>query len=234
MHQLTLTDGGDKGVEFVEVQELLKNIMRFKCGKKGHKLYHCKEVSTKDKQAIYKKKAETSGSPQTGVVYVEASKEKDAETGDRIEYPSYNQLNKIYNTLSRFASVKVEEDSGYKRAPEGDAVGESEDAGDWKVKGRSGSKPKNKAATVTAVKFTRAQTAIVKKVGPKKGPVQAAGWAKKVVSKMNMSTLGWWTCYLDSCATHHTFFTKHFLHNIMEGKSVMNVQCNAEVTNTKQ
>ena len=30
-------------------------------------------------------------------------------------------------------------------------------------------------------------------------------------------TLDWWKCYLDSCASYHTFFVKEFLRNVHEG-----------------
>ena len=34
----------------------------------------------------------------------------------------------------------------------------------------------------------------------------------KMRSRRN--TLDWWKCYLDSCASYHTFFVREFLKNI--------------------
>ena len=48
-------------------------------------------------------------------------------------------------------------------------------------------------------------------------------------------TLDWWKCYLDSCATYHTFFIDEFLANVHKGETTMNVSCNSGTvsTNTK-
>ena len=43
-------------------------------------------------------------------------------------------------------------------------------------------------------------------------------------------TLEWWKCYLDSCASYHTFFVKEFLKNIFEGVATMTGRCNAGTT----
>lgn len=50
----------------------------------------------------------------------------------------------------------------------------------------------------------------------------------------NRNTLDWWKCYLDSCATYHTFFIKKILTNIEEGDLVMTEQYNAGVTSTNK
>ena len=48
-------------------------------------------------------------------------------------------------------------------------------------------------------------------------------------------TLDWWKCYLDSCATYHTFFIEEFLADVHKGETTMNGSCNAGTvsTNTK-
>ena len=40
-------------------------------------------------------------------------------------------------------------------------------------------------------------------------------------------TLDWWKCYLDSCASYHTFFVRGFLKNMGEDSSTMTGNCNA-------
>ena len=47
-------------------------------------------------------------------------------------------------------------------------------------------------------------------------------------------TLDWWKCYLDSCASYHTFFVKEFLRDAHEGSSTMNGSCNAGEVLLKQ
>ena len=39
-------------------------------------------------------------------------------------------------------------------------------------------------------------------------------------------TLDWWKCYLDSCASYHTFFVREFLKNIEEDGTTMDGNCN--------
>ena len=48
-------------------------------------------------------------------------------------------------------------------------------------------------------------------------------------------TLDWWKCYLDSCATYHTFFIKEFPAGVHKGETTINGSCNAGTvsTNTK-
>ena len=46
----------------------------------------------------------------------------------------------------------------------------------------------------------------------------------------NCVTLDWWKCYLDSCASYHTFFMKQFLTNITQGGATMTGNCNAGTT----
>ena len=46
----------------------------------------------------------------------------------------------------------------------------------------------------------------------------------------NRVTLDWWKCYLDSCASYHTFFIKQFLTNITQGGATMTGNCNAGTT----
>jgi hypothetical protein len=38
-------------------------------------------------------------------------------------------------------------------------------------------------------------------------------------------TLDWWKCYLDSCATHHTFFIKKKSMGVHKSKTTMNGSC---------
>ena len=40
-------------------------------------------------------------------------------------------------------------------------------------------------------------------------------------------TLKWWKCYLDSCATYHSFFTEEFVYDVKEGTSTLKGSCNA-------
>ena len=61
------------------------------------------------------------------------------------------------------------------------------------------------------------KTAKVKKQGSKGYPQ----------AKNTRYTLDWWKCYLDSCASYHTFFVKEFLRDISEGSSTMSGSCNA-------
>ena len=48
-------------------------------------------------------------------------------------------------------------------------------------------------------------------------------------------TLTWWKCYLDSCATYHSFFMEELLCDVKEGKFTTNGSYNADTvaTNTK-
>ena len=54
----------------------------------------------------------------------------------------------------------------------------------------------------------------------------------KMQSRRN--TLDWWKCYLDSCASYHTFFVREFLKNIEEDGSTMDGNCNAGSVLLKQ
>ena len=45
-------------------------------------------------------------------------------------------------------------------------------------------------------------------------------------------TLEWWKCYLDSCASYHTFFVKEFIKNIQEGGGTMTGRCHSGTTRT--
>ena len=45
-------------------------------------------------------------------------------------------------------------------------------------------------------------------------------------------TLDWWKCYLDSCATYHTFFIEEFLADVHKGDTTMNGSCNAGTVST--
>jgi len=46
--------------------------------------------------------------------------------------------------------------------------------------------------------------------------------------------LDWWKCYLDSCASYHTFFVREFLRGIHEDSSTMSGSCNAGEVLLKQ
>ena len=52
---------------------------------------------------------------------------------------------------------------------------------------------------------------------------------RKMIAKVRnrRHTLDWWKCYLDSCASYHTFFVREFLKNIKEDGSTMDGNCNA-------
>ena len=86
-----------------------------------------------------------------------------------------------------------------------------------------------------AVELTLSKKAVVvkpiKKACPtlnKKGPVLANGPGRRF-------TLTWWKCYLDSCASCHSFVMEEFQRDIREGNSTMEGSCNAGTvsTNTK-
>ena len=44
--------------------------------------------------------------------------------------------------------------------------------------------------------------------------------------------LDWWKCYLNSCATYHSFFVGEFLSGVHKGKSTMNGGCNTGKVST--
>merc|ERR1712194_170324 len=82
-----------------------------------------------------------------------------------------------------------------------------------------------------AIKLTSSKKAVIKKARPtvnEKGPILASGPGGRF-------TLTWWKCYLDSCASYHSFFIEEFLRDIKKGKSTMEGSCNAGTvsTNTK-
>ena len=84
------------------------------------------------------------------------------------------------------------------------------------------------------------KTGIFRPVGSiKKGqlslPVPVVSRNKKLVLAevpTDRFTLDWWKCYLDSCATYHTFFAEIFLKNIRTGRTTMNGSCNAGTVST--
>ena len=45
--------------------------------------------------------------------------------------------------------------------------------------------------------------------------------------KRGRYTLDWWKCYLDSCASYHTFFVREFLCHTQDSSTTMNGSCNA-------
>ena len=45
--------------------------------------------------------------------------------------------------------------------------------------------------------------------------------------KSGRYTLDWWKCYLDSCASYHTFFVREFLRHVQDSSTTMNGSCNA-------
>ena len=60
------------------------------------------------------------------------------------------------------------------------------------------------------------------------------GGEKPVLAELptDRFTLDKWKCYLDSCATYHTFFVREFLDRMYLGKIAMHGSCNAgTVTN---
>ena len=63
------------------------------------------------------------------------------------------------------------------------------------------------------------------------------GSEKPVLSELHTErfTLDNWKCYLDSCATYHTFFVREFLYRVYSVKKAMNGRCNAGTmtTNTR-
>ena len=61
------------------------------------------------------------------------------------------------------------------------------------------------------------------------GGTSAQSKQGKTMAKLRSrrSTLDWWKCYPDSCASYHTFFVREFLENIKEDGSTMDGNCNA-------
>ena len=51
--------------------------------------------------------------------------------------------------------------------------------------------------------------------------------------KGSKRTLCWWKCYLDSCASYHTFFLEEFLVDIKDSDATMTGRYNAGTTVTK-
>ena len=79
-----------------------------------------------------------------------------------------------------------------------------------------------------AIKLTSSGKAVIKKARPtvnEKGPILASGPSGRF-------TLTWWKCYLESCASYHSFFIEEFLRNIKKGKSTMEGSCNAGTVST--
>ena len=122
-------------------------------------------------------------------------------------------------------------------------------AGHWLVQGRDGTNPvhnqhlrvKNKDTTektrkaVPDPKSPGAKSTVCTK---ENGTVPLdMGGEKPVLSELHTYrfTLDNWKCYLDICATYHTFFVGDFLDIVYSGKTAMNGSCNAGTvtTNTK-
>ena len=61
------------------------------------------------------------------------------------------------------------------------------------------------------------------------GGIKAQPKRWKMMAKMRSRrhALDWWKCYLDSCASYHTFFVREFLKNVEEDGSTINGNCNA-------
>ena len=60
------------------------------------------------------------------------------------------------------------------------------------------------------------------------------GGEKPVLAKLstNRFNLDQWKCYLEICATYHTFFFREFLDRVYLGKTAMNGSCNAGTVTT--
>ena len=63
---------------------------------------------------------------------------------------------------------------------------------------------------------------------------QSKRWKMMAKMRSRRNTLDWWKCYLDSCASYHTFFVREFLKNIEEDGSTMDGNCNAGSVLLKQ
>ena len=63
---------------------------------------------------------------------------------------------------------------------------------------------------------------------------QSKRWKMMAKMRSRRNTLDWWKCYLDSCASYHTFFVREFLKNIEEDESTMDGNCNAGSVLLKQ
>ena len=83
---------------------------------------------------------------------------------------------------------------------------------EWKKQGRKGRPTKNKVKP--AGKYVMEGTALVNGKGRKR-------------------TLCWWKCYLDSCASYHTFFSEEFLTDNKKSNATMNGRCNSGTMVTK-
>jgi hypothetical protein len=88
---------------------------------------------------------------------------------------------------------------------------------------------RNKGIVIVKEEPAKSRSAKPKKSGPVLAECEA--FAKKS-KKGRRVTLEWWKCYLDSCASYHTFFVKCFLTSVTEGGKTMSGRCNAGVTKT--
>jgi len=126
--------------------------------------------------------------------------------------------------------------------------------GQWMVQGRGGTNPlteeikpkktpqkKIECATKIAGEELPAWVNNLKKkviaTSPKKKSRQVKNVVvgeKPVLTEMatDRFTLDWWKCYLDSCATYHTFFVKEFLSKVHTGTATMKGSCNAGTVST--
>ena len=66
----------------------------------------------------------------------------------------------------------------------------------------------------------------LKPEGESGNKAQPKRWKMMAKMRIRLHTLNWWKCYLDSCASYHTFFVREFLKNIEEDESTMDGKCN--------
>ena len=120
------------------------------------------------------------------------------------------------------------------------------DVGQWVIQGRGGTNPvnnqhsrvKNKDSTEKTRKAVPDSTSAGAKntVRTKnKGTVPLdMGGKKPVLSELHTErfNLDNWKCYLDICATYHTFFVMEFLDRVYSGKKATNGSCNTGTVTT--
>ena len=120
------------------------------------------------------------------------------------------------------------------------------DAGQWLIQGRGRTNPvnnqhlrvKNKDATAKRRESAPDPTSAgAKGTVPTKNkgnvPLDMGG-KKPVLAELpkDRFTLDNWNCYLDRCATYHTFSVREFLDKVYSGKTSMNGSCNTRTVTT--
>ena len=73
-----------------------------------------------------------------------------------------------------------------------------------------------------------------KECGPPKKTIYALDAKLRRLHGISQVTLDWWKCYLDRCASYHTFFVKELLSDVEDTRMVMKGTCNAGIMTTNK